>query len=56
MVTGFVAKTETEDVTTGDHAFNLRSQTNRPKWDLNLGYQEVGAGFDPQVGFLSRKG
>ncbi len=56
MVTGFVAKTDTEGVTTGDHAFNLRSQTNRPKWDLDLGYREVGAGFDPQVGFLSRKG
>ena len=56
MVTGFLAKTETEGVTDGDHAFNLRSQTNRPQWDLNLGYQEVGSGFNPQTGFLSRKG
>jgi len=56
MVTGFLAKTDTEGVTDGDHAFNIRSQTNRPQWDLNMGYQEVGEGFNPQVGFLSRKG
>lgn len=56
MVTGFLAKTDTEGVTDGDHAFNIRSQTNRPQWDLNMGYQEVGEGFNPQTGFLSRKG
>ncbi len=56
MLTGFLAKTDTEGVSEGDYAFNLRSQTNRPQWDLNLGYQEVGAGFNPQTGFLSRKG
>jgi len=56
MVSGFLAKTDTEGVTEGDYAFNLRSQTNRPQWDLNMGYQEVGEGFNPQTGFLSRKG
>jgi len=56
MVTGFVAKTDTAGVTDGDHAYNIRSQTNRPQWDLNVGYQEVGSGFDPQTGFLSRRG
>lgn len=56
MVTGFLARTESEGVTEGEHAFNVRSQTNRPQWDLNMGYQEVGEGFNPQIGFLSRKG
>ena len=56
MVTGFLAKTDTEGISAGDHAFNIRSQTNRPQWDLNVGFQEVGAGFNPQTGFLSRKG
>ncbi len=56
MVTGFLAKTDTEGVTSGDYAYNLRSQMNRPQWDLNLGFQEVGEGFNPQTGFLSRKG
>ena len=56
MFTGFLAKTDTPGIDEGDYAFNLRSQMNRPQWDLNLGYQEVGDGFDPQIGFLSRKG
>jgi Domain of unknown function (DUF5916) len=56
MVTGFLSKTETPGVDESDHAFNLRSQTNRPQWDLNVGYQEVGSGFSPAVGFLSRRG
>ena len=56
MVTGFFAKTDTDGVTDGTHAFNIRSQTNHPQWDLNAGYQEVGTGFNPEVGFLSRRG
>ncbi len=56
MFTGFFAKTDTAGVTEGTHAFNLRSQTNHPQWDLNVGFQQVGAGFNPQTGFLSRKG
>ena len=55
-ITGFLAKTETPGVDESDYAFNVRSQNNRPQWDLNLGYQEVGAGFNPQIGFLSRSG
>jgi hypothetical protein len=56
VVSGFAAKTETPGVDDSDHAFNVRSQTNRPQWDLNLGYQEVGSGFNPAIGFLSRRG
>jgi hypothetical protein len=56
MVTGFLSKTETPGVDQSDHAFNIRSQTNRPQWDLNFGYQEVGSGFNPAIGFLSRRG
>jgi Domain of unknown function (DUF5916) len=56
IISGFASRTETPGISDEDHAFNLRSQTNRKQWDLNLGYQEVGNGFDPQVGFLSRKG
>ena len=55
-VSGFAARTETPGVSESDHAFNVRSQTNRPQWDLNVGYQEVGEGFDPAIGFLSRRG
>jgi hypothetical protein len=56
MVSSFFAKTDTPGVDEGDYAFNVRSQTNRKQWDLNVGYQQVGEGFSPAVGFLSRKG
>ena len=56
MISGFLARTDTPGVDDSDHAYNLRSQTNRPQWDLNVGYQEVGEGFDPAIGFLSRRG
>ena len=42
VLTGFLAKTDTPGVDDGDYAYNMRSQTNRPQWDLNVGYQEVG--------------
>ena len=56
VVSAFAAKTETPGVDESDHAYNLRSQTNRPQWDFNVGYQEVGSGFNPEIGFLSRRG
>ncbi|HET9706290.1 MAG TPA: DUF5916 domain-containing protein [Vicinamibacterales bacterium] len=55
MVSGFMSRTETELSGDRDYAFNVRSQTNTPRWDLNVGYQEVGDAFNPTVGFLSRK-
>ncbi len=56
VVSGFVARTETPGVADSDHAYNIRSQTNRPQWDLNFGFQEVGSGFNPAIGFYSRRG
>ena len=56
VLSGFMSKTDTPGIDAGDYAYNLRSQTNRPQWDFNVGYQEVGAGFNPEAGFLSRRG
>src|SRR5687767_11909187 len=56
VVSGFAARAETPGREGSAHAFNLRSQTNRPQWDLNVGVQEVGNGFNPAIGFLSRRG
>ena len=55
-VSSFFAKTDTDGVDEGDYAYNIRSQTNRKQWDLNVGFQEVGEGFDPAIGFYSRRG
>jgi hypothetical protein len=56
VISGFAARTDTPGITEDDHAFNIRSQTNRPQWDFNLGYQEVGGGFNPAIGFYNRRG
>jgi hypothetical protein len=56
IISAFAARTETPGISGDDHAFNVRSQTNRKQWDLNLGYQEVGDQFNPEIGFLSRRG
>ena len=56
VLSSFVAKTTTPGVEGGDTAFNVRSRTSRPRYDLELGYQEVGTRFNPEVGFYSRRG
>jgi Domain of unknown function (DUF5916) len=56
VVSAFAATTQTPGIGSGDHAFNVRSRTLQPRFDLELGYQEVGERFQPDVGFLSRRG
>ena len=56
VLSSFVAKTETPDVDEDDYAFNARSRTSVPRFDLELGYQKVGSAFNPEVGFLTRRG
>ena len=56
VVSGFVAKTDTPGVESKDYAYNLRARILYPKWDLDVGYQEVADLFNPEVGFLTRRG
>lgn len=56
VLSSFVAGTQDPDVDGDDYAFNVRSRTNKPRFDLEMGYQEVGDEFNPEVGFLSRRG
>ncbi len=51
---GFVAKTDTPGVDRDDHAFYLGGRWNSEKLVAELSYAEVGEGFDPKVGFLTR--
>jgi hypothetical protein len=61
-ISSFLARTDSPDAvapTTGpgrEDAFNVRSRTNLERVDVNLGYQEVGDRFNPEVGFLTRRG
>jgi Domain of unknown function (DUF5916) len=56
VLSSFLARTETPGIDSDDYAYNVRSRTNVPRYDLELGYQEVGDQFNPEVGFLSRRG
>ena len=56
VFSGFLAKTETPGVPEDDHAFNVRSRTNVPRFDLEFGYQELAPQFNPEVGFYTRRG
>ena len=56
VLSSFLAKTDTPGVNSGDYAYNLRSRTSVPRFDFEMGYQEVGDRFNPEVGFLSRDG
>src|SRR5918993_2895859 len=38
VLSSFVARTDTPGVTDDDYAFNVRSRTNVPRYDLELGY------------------
>ncbi len=55
QLSGFIAKTSTPGVTSGDHAFKFQSQYEWNGWNINAAYSEVGEGFNPEVGFLLRE-
>lgn len=54
-LSGFVAKTRTPGLNGKDHAFRLRGDYNSADWTSRIHYTEVGADFNPEVGFLSRR-
>jgi hypothetical protein len=56
VVSGFLAKTQTPGEDEDDYAFNVRTRTSVPRFDFEAGYQEVAQRFNPEVGFLSRRG
>ncbi len=56
LISGFAAVTETPGVNSDQHAFNLAGNYNSEAWRLRGGYTEVGNNFNPEVGFLTRRG
>ena len=56
VLSSFVARTDTPGVSANDYAYNVRSRTSVPRFDLDFGYQEVASAFNPEVGFLTRRG
>ena len=56
QLAGFVARTATPGLEGDDHAYNLAWDYNSERWRFTLGYVEVGEQFNPEVGFLRRRG
>ncbi len=53
-LSGFAAKTETPGLEGRDHAFSLDTNYGSPSWRWRVGVSEVGADFNPEVGFINR--
>ena len=56
LLRGMVAATRTPGETAPEHALSLSAAHDSGTWSYDTGYSEVGAGFDPAVGFVSRRG
>lgn len=55
LISGFVAKTETDGINDDDHAIHVKAASDSQLWSYSASYTEVGAGFNPEVGFLTRQ-
>ena len=56
QVSGFVSRTQTPGLNGDDHAYNVVGSYNSEAWRLELGYLEIADNFNPEVGFLTRRG
>jgi hypothetical protein len=55
LIQSWVAQTDTPGRTGDDGAWALRGDYDDADWSYGLGIAEVGADFNPEVGFLSRR-
>lgn len=53
-IDAYVARTETPSVASGEYAFNVSGSYTTRDWEYGLAYRELGAGFNPEMGFLAR--
>ena len=56
LLQAWAALTDTPGLEGNEHAYSLQADHNSMKWRYRLAYTEVGENFNPEVGFLSRKG
>jgi hypothetical protein len=56
QLSGYGARTVTPGITRDDHAWHFGASYLSPSWDIYGRFTEVGEGFNPEVGFLSRRG
>lgn len=51
---GFMARSTTPGIDNDEYAYKMNGSYDWNGWEINAGYTEVGAGFNPEVGFLFR--
>ncbi|MFQ5444466.1 MAG: DUF5916 domain-containing protein, partial [Nitrospinales bacterium] len=56
QLSGFAARTETPGEDRNEHAFRVGASYNSQAWLLMANYTQVSEAFNPEVGFLQRKG
>ena len=56
LIQGFVAKTQTPGADEGEYAFRLGGNYDSERWSYSASYTEVADDFNPEVGFLTRRG
>ncbi len=56
VIRGWLAQTETPGITSDDTAGGVTYSYNDEDWSLGAGYSEVGDSFNPEVGFVARRG
>ncbi len=56
QILGFVAQTDTPGVNGDDHAYRVGGRYDSDTWIASVNYTEVAESFNPEVGFLSRRG
>ncbi len=56
LLQAWAALTDTPGLDGDEHAYSLQAGHNSVKWRYRLAYTEVGENFNPEVGFLARKG
>ena len=54
-VSGFIAQTDTPNLSGDDMALRFRAGYSGQAWDNFISYSKVGDNFNPEVGFLRRK-
>ena len=56
LISGFVARTETPGLDGREYAYSLSADYRSQAWRYTVGYTEVADNFNPEVGFLRRRG
>jgi Domain of unknown function (DUF5916) len=55
LIRGYLARSQTPGLSADDHAASLIASYQSAGWSNSIGYTEVGANFNPEVGFLERR-